>query len=460
MLNKEQLKHLLDLGLETGADFSELYFENTYSNVMEMTLGKVSNVTSNIIHGVAVRLLKGTEEVYAYNNKTSYEEVEKLVKKAASSFNENRVINAKELEEVEYENLTPVEVSPNKVDNDEKKKYLLDATNGAISVGEDIKQVICNFTDVEQKVLIVNSNGVYAEDTRTNCRASVSVVAQNGNKTQTANNNTGRNMGMEFFRTIDFYNFGKDVAEVAKTMLYADECKSGKMTVVVHNKFGGVLLHEACVHSLEATSVAKGLSVFANKIGEKIASDVVTAVDDGTLKNYWGSLNVDDEGQKTQRNVLIENGVLKSYLVDYKNSKIMNHPVTGSGRRQSYKYSPTSRMTNTFFENGKSTFEEIIAATEYGLFAKKMGGGSVNPITGEFNFNVQEGYLIENGKITKPVRGCTLVGSGAEVLMNIDMIGNNLSTGHGMCGSASGSIPTDVGQPTIRVQNMTVGGRG
>ena len=459
-MDKLQLKSLLNLGLETGADFSELYFENTYSNIMEMTLGKVSNISSSNIYGVAVRLLKGNEEVYAYNNKTSYEEVAKLIKQAASSFNESRVCSAKEFQEVKYENLTPVEVSPNSVSNDEKKQYLLQATNGALSIGEDVKQVLCNFTDAEQKVLIVNSNGVYAEDTRTNCRVTVTVVAQNGNKTQTASNNTGRNMGMEFFRNVNFYDFGKDVAEVAKTMLYADECKPGKMTVVVHNKFGGVLLHEACVHSLEATSVAKGLSVFTNKLGQKIASDVVTAVDDGTLKNYWGSLNVDDEGHKTQRNVLIENGVLKSYLVDYKNSKKMNHPVTGSGRRQSYKYSPTSRMTNTFFENGTSTFEEIISATEYGLFAKKMGGGSVNPITGEFNFNVQEGYLIENGKITKPVRGCTLVGSGAEVLMNIDMIGNNLATGHGMCGSASGSIPTDVGQPTIRVQNMTVGGRG
>ena len=459
-MDKLQLQKLLNLGLETGADFSELYFENTYSNIMEMTLGKVSNVSSTNIYGVAVRLLKGNEEVYAYNNKTSYEEVEKLVKKAASSFSDTRVLEAKELVEVEYENLTPVAVSPNNASNEEKKQILLDSTNGALSIGEVVKQVICTFTDVEQNILVVNSNGVYAKDTRTNCRATVTVIAQDGAKTQTASNNTGRNMGMEFFRDINFYDFGKDVAEVAKTMLYADECKPGKMTVVVHNKFGGVLLHEACVHSLEATSVAKGLSVFTNKIGQKIASDIVTAVDDGTLKNYWGSLNVDDEGHKTQRNVLIENGILKSYLVDYKNSRKMNHPTTGSGRRQSYKYSPTSRMTNTFFENGTSTFEEIIAATEYGLFAKKMGGGSVNPITGEFNFNVQEGYLIENGKITKPVRGCTLVGSGAEVLMNIDMIGNNLATGHGMCGSASGSVPTDVGQPTIRVQNMTVGGRG
>ncbi len=459
-MNKKQLQELLNLGLSTGADFSELYFENTTSNLMEMTLGKVSNVSSSNIYGVAIRLLKGTEEVYAYNNDASFEGVEALVKKAASSFNSERTCNANELVDVEYENITPAKISPNSISNDEKKKYLAEATKGALSVSEEIKQVICMFTDVEQKVLIVNSNGIYAQDVRTNCRLSLSAVAQDGSKTQTANNNTGRNMGMEFFREIDFFDFGKNIGEVAITMLHAEECKSGKMTVVVHNGFGGVLLHEACVHSLEATSVAKGLSVFTNKLGQKIASDIVTAVDDGTLVNYWGSLNVDDEGHKTQRNVLIENGILKSYLVDYKNSKIMNHPVTGSGRRQSYKYSPTSRMTNTFFVNGTSTFEEIIAATEYGLFAKKMGGGSVNPITGEFNFNVQEGYLIENGKITRPVRGCTLVGSGSEVLMNIDMIANNLSTGHGMCGSASGSIPTDVGQPTIRVQNMTVGGRG
>ncbi|MFA5765918.1 MAG: TldD/PmbA family protein, partial [Bacilli bacterium] len=213
-------------------------------------------------------------------------------------------------------------------------------------------------------------------------------------------------------------------------------------------------------HALEATTVAKGSSVFCGKLGKKVASDIVTAIDDGTRFNQWGSLNIDDEGHPTQKNILIENGILKSYLVDYRNSRVMNHPVTGSGRRQSYKLSPTSRMTNTFFAPGKDKFENIIAKTEYGLFAKKMGGGSVNPSTGEFNFSVSEGYLIENGKITKPVRGAALVGSGAEVLMNIDMIADNLSFGHGMCGSASGSIPTDVGQPTIRVQNVTVGGRG
>ena len=210
----------------------------------------------------------------------------------------------------------------------------------------------------------------------------------------------------------------------------------------------------------EATSVAKGMSVFCGKLGEKIASDIVNAVDDGTNLNAWGSINVDDEGTPSKCNVLIENGILKSYLVDKRNSKIMNHPITGNSRRESYKFQTTSRMTNTYFLNGKSTFDEIIANTKYGLFAKEMGGGSVNPATGEFNFAVNVGYLIEDGKITKPVKGATLVGSGRDVLLRIDMIGDNLSCGHGMCGSMSGSVPTNVGQPTIRVSSMTVGGSG
>ena len=214
------------------------------------------------------------------------------------------------------------------------------------------------------------------------------------------------------------------------------------------------------VRGLEATSVAPGMSVFCGKLGTKVASDIVNAVDTGIDENAWGSINVDDEGTPAQRNVLIENGILKSYLVDKKNSKKMNHPITGSSRRETYKRVTTSRMTNTYFLPGESTFDEIIKNTKFGLFAKKMGGGSVNPATGEFNFAVNVGYLIEDGKITKPVRGATLVGSGKDVLMRIDMIADNLDVGQGMCGSLSGSVPTNVGQPTIRLSHMTVGGKG
>ena len=232
------------------------------------------------------------------------------------------------------------------------------------------------------------------------------------------------------------------------------------MDVIIENGFGGVIFHEACGHSLEATSVAKNLSVFSNKLGQKIANEAVTAIDDGTLENFWGSGNYDDEGNPTRRNVLIEKGVLKSYLVDDQNGRRMKQKGNGACRRQSYKYAPTSRMSNTFIDNGPYTTQEIIQATKKGLYAKKMGGGSVNPITGEFNFAVQEAYLVEDGQIKERVKGATLIGNGAEVLLNIDMVGNNLLTAQGMCGSLSGSIPADVGQPCVRVRNITVGGRG
>jgi TldD protein len=231
------------------------------------------------------------------------------------------------------------------------------------------------------------------------------------------------------------------------------------MSVIIDNGFGGVIFHEACGHGLEATAVAKNLSVFSGKLGQKIASPLVTAIDDGSIPSEWGSFAIDDEGTPSKRNVLIENGILKGYMIDKLNARRMNMDITGSGRRQSYRFAPTSRMSNTFIDNGSSTPEEIISNTEKGIYAKYMGGGSVNPSTGEFNFAVMEGYIVENGKIKEPVRGATLIGKGTDVLNKIDMVGNNLLHGQGMCGSVSGSIPANVGQPMIRVSEITVGGR-
>lgn len=264
----------------------------------------------------------------------------------------------------------------------------------------------------------------------------------------------------EAYQQIDPETVGKEASRIAITMLHAPECPAGMVPVVIDGGFGGVILHEACVHGLEATSVGRGNSVFCNKLGQKIASDIVTAVDDGTMPGEWGSMCFDDEGHPAQRNVLIENGVLKSYLVDILGSRLMNHPVTGSGRRQDYTYAPTSRMTNTFFAEGNDDEEAMLATMGDGLFAAKMGGGSVNPLTGEFNFAVLEGYWVKNGKILCPVRGATLIGKGADVLMKIDRIGRRMWMGQGMCGSSSGSVPTNVGQPRIRVSEITVGGKG
>lgn len=230
------------------------------------------------------------------------------------------------------------------------------------------------------------------------------------------------------------------------------------MTVVVDNGFGGLMFHEACGHSLEASSVAKGTSEFAGKLGQQVASPLVTLVDDGTIPNAWGSLGVDDEGQPTRRNVLIENGILRSYLVDKLNGRRLSMQPTGSARRQSYRFAPTSRMTNTFIANGPHTREEIIANTEAGRFVKNIRGGSVNPATGDFNFSVSEAYLIENGRITEPVRGATLIGNGAAILKQVDMVGNNLALGQGYCYAGSGALFIGAGQPTVRVADMTVGG--
>ena len=459
-ISKEDAKIILEKALSTGASFAEIFFEHTINNSLEMLITGVSKSVTNVIHGASIRILDGTNEVFGYVNDWNVESLLNLAEKLSAGITNVNKTEVLEFNKQEERNIINPIIKPETISNDKKIEILSKISNGIKKYSEEIVQDIAMISDKEQHILVCNSKGVFVEDLRSNTRAFGIAVASYNGTMQSISDSIGDNCGYEFYENIDLEAFGKGIAESAVTMAHADEMTGGKMTVVVHNAFGGVLLHEACVHSLEATSVAKGASVFCDKLGQKIASDIVTAIDDGSRPNQWGSLNYDDEGHPTQKNVLIENGILKSYLVDYRNSLKMNHPVTGSGRRQSFQYSPTSRMTNTFFAPGKDKFEDIIKDTKYGLFAKRMGGGSVNPSTGEFNFTVSEGYLIEDGKITKPVRGATLVGSGSEVLLNIDRISDNLAFGHGMCGSASGSIPTDVGQPTIRVQNITVGGRG
>ncbi|MDX9691851.1 MAG: TldD/PmbA family protein, partial [Acholeplasmataceae bacterium] len=323
-----------------------------------------------------------------------------------------------------------------------------------------IVQAITQLIETEQKILVANSNGIYQDDLRTYTRVILMAVAQENGQMQQAFEGPGRYMGFEIFDAIDADALALDVAKSAIMLLSAEDMTSQVMPVVLHNAFGGVIFHEACGHPLEATSVAKGLSPFVGKLGEKIGSDIVTAYDDGDIEGAWGRSSFDDEGMPTQKNLLIENGILKGYLIDYRNSRKMKMDPTGSARRQSYKYSPTSRMNSTYIAPGKDKFEDIIKDTKYGLFAKKLGGGTVVPATGEFNFAVQEGYMIEDGKLTRAVRGAMLIGHGKDVLFKIDKVADNLELGQGMCGSLSGSIPVDVGQPTIRVSSMTVGGSG
>lgn len=458
-INETLAKEILEVALSTGGDFAEVYMEKTTNEVLRLHSGKLSTANVSKVKGAAIRIIKGELEVNSSITDCTYENLLKAAKTLAGSFNDKKHVEVQPFVEKKVE----LVVSPKNVrgnDISREVNLLKIASDTIYAYSKEIVQVICNLTKTEKRIFVFASDSTWQTDYRCNTRLSCQAVASDGKEMETGFDSFGRNQGMEMFDDFDVVPFAKQVAHDAVEMLHAEPMQGGEMPVVINNGFGGVILHEACVHGLEATSVAKGMSVFCNKLGQKVASDIVNAVDDGTNLNAWGSINVDDEGTPSKCNVLIENGILKSYLVDKRNSKKMNHPITGSSRRESYKYQTTSRMTNTYFLNGKSTFDEIIKSTEKGLFAEKMGGGSVNPATGEFNFAVQVGYMIENGKITKPVKGATLVGSGKDVLLHIDMIGDNLSCGYGMCGSMSGSVPTIVGQPTIRVSKMTVGGKG
>ncbi|MBC7005976.1 TldD/PmbA family protein, partial [Photobacterium sp. BZF1] len=300
--------------------------------------------------------------------------------------------------------------------------------------------------------------GLHIGDTRHYTRVAATAIAQNGSEQSTGFEAPGALTGWEFNSQLDAKELGHTVAKQAMVKLFAENCPSGEMPVIIGNGFGGVIFHEACGHLLETTSVAKKASVFHDKMGEMIANPVVSAVDDGTMTNEWGSINIDDEGMETQRTQLIKDGKLTSFMVDHMGSLKTGFAPTGSGRRESYKYAPTSRMRNTFIEPGDSSLDEMIASVEKGIYAKKMGGGSVQPGTGEFNFAVQEAYLVENGQITKPLKSATLISTGPKVLKEISMIGRDFALAAGMCGSVSGSVPTTVGQPALKVDNILVGG--
>lgn len=458
MVEKAVLQRLIDEALETGADFAEIFLEDTKQSVIRVVSGEVTNINRSVTYGAGVRLLNGLDEVYGYTNKTDEDTLRTLIHNLRASF-QGDAQKAQPLGAAKpYENT--VKRPMDSVSVQEKTEVLVQLSKRIQQYDTRIVQAITQLLETEQDILVVNSEGVYQDDKRTYTRAVMMAVAKEGELMQEAFEGPGRFMGYEMVEALDLQSMADEVAHSAITLLTAEDMTSQVMPVVLHNGFGGVIFHEACGHPLEATSVAKGLSPFVGKLGEKIASDVVTAYDDGDVEGAWGRLSFDDEGRPTQKNLLIENGVLKNYLIDYRNSRKMNMEPTGSGRRQSYKFSPTSRMNSTYIAPGTDKFEDIIKDTEYGLFAKKMGGGTVQPATGEFNFAVQEGYLIENGKLTKPVRGAMLIGHGKDILFKVDRVADNIEFGQGMCGSLSGSIPVDVGQPTIRVQGMTVGGAG
>lgn len=461
MITKANAKKILDITLSSGADFGELFFEDTIESSLKLENGVVSKVNSGNVYGCGIRILKKDKCVYGYTNDISMKSLAKLATTLKDSFFGSKEYEVKPLKLVKSSNKHLPKIPYEKVSQEELLSLLKKAYTAAKEYDEKISKVDVGFSYDNKKITIFNSDGKIVKDQHTRGRMSIIVIASKDGEMQMMHSGPGAQKGFEYFKDeIDVVAIAKQTAKSAITMLLANECPARVMPVIIDNGFGGVIFHEACGHPLEASAVSKNLSPFANKIGQKVASEVVSAIDDGTIEGGWGSGNFDDEGNKTTRNVLIKDGILQNYLIDNFNGRAMNRDGNGACRRESYKYQPTSRMSNTFIDNGKSTFDEIISSTKYGLYAKSLGGGSVNPTTGDFNFAVNEGYIVENGKIAYPVKGATLIGNGADVLLKIDMVGNNLERAQGICGAASGSIPADVGQPTIRVSSMTVGGRG
>lgn len=459
MIKQELIEKVLDKALSNGADFAEIFVENTYNSLISFNDNKTKQNIVGKDHGAGVRVFYGHTAIYAITNDLSEKSLLKAAEAASKAGKSDHKTKFIDLTKLEFSNNHPLQLAGSEVAKQDKIDFIRKINAASRNYDPVISQVDINMIEKMQNVMIANSEGLLASDKRNYSRILVSSIASNGSEKQTGTKGPGRMAGYEFFESLDPVAIGEETADVAARMLRSEYAPSGKFPVVIDNGFGGVIFHEACGHSLETTSVAKGASIFADKLGKQIANPIVTAVDDGTIPNEWGSENIDDEGLPTKKTILIENGILKSFMVDKLGGLKMGLERTGSGRRQSYKFAPASRMRNTYIAAGKSKLADLISSIDFGIYAKKMGGGSVLPGTGNFNFAVSEGYIIKNGKVQDPVRGATLIGNGADALMKISMVADNLAMAQGMCGSVSGSVPTNVGQPAIKIDEIIVGGR-
>ena len=455
MLSKDLMEKILDYSVSHGADFAEIFCEDVRRSNLVVLGEKILNSSAGREKGIGIRLLKGLESAYIYTSDLSEKAIFHLLEDCCRC--RKGSFDREALEAMRQVSLNPILRYPQTVSLKEK----LALANRIVSAGkaeELVSQVKVSYLDMNQKVWIANSEGCFVEDERVKTRVHMTVFCEDGDDRQSSYAGPGAMKGFEFYDEINVEDYAKKAAANARAMLHAKACPTGRMPVIITNGFGGLFFHEACGHSLEASSTAKGNSEFSGKIGEKVASDKLTLIDDGSIAGQWGSLKVDDEGVPTQKNVLIENGILKSYMVDKLNARRLGCKPTGSSRRQNYRFAPTSRMTNTYIAPGTSTPEEMIASTEKGLFVNSINAGSVNPATGEFNFNTGETFLIENGKITTPVHSATLIGTGGDILQKVDMVGNDWDLGQGYCWAGSGELYIGAGQPTVRVTEMTVGG--
>ncbi len=462
-MNEHSAATVIDAALEAGADFADLYEEETRNASVSLRDRKIENATAGIEYGIGLRLIFGTDVVYGYTGSDTTDALLQLLRALVAARLTSRASQQKPGVRLPALTHAPgmqqVLRSPAATGQAAKLPFLKRAEEAGYSASPSVVQVSASLNDSYRRITIANSEGLFISDERTRVRFFVSVTAEKNGERFASSESPGALRGFEFFDELDIEMLTRSAAERALRMLSAGYIEGGKMPIVLGNGFGGVIFHEACGHPLETEALRKKATPFAGKLGQMVAHPAVTAVDDGTIYQSWGSLAIDDEGMPTEKTMLIENGILRNYIADRVGALECNVRRTGSARRESYKYAPVARMRNTYIAAGMSSLEDMLSGIDEGLDAPKLGGGSVNPATGEFNFAVEEGYRIRKGKIAEPVRGATLIGKGHEILPKISMVGADLQIAAGMCGASSGSVPVTVGQPTIKVDEMLVGGR-
>jgi len=460
LIDRDVLEKVLAAAVRTGAEFAEVYAEDKRTTGVGLDDRRVEQVSSGRDRGAGIRVVKGETTGFAYTADLTEAGLRAAAEAAAAAASRGGggtrtvALNASPAHVV-----SPVERFPDDVRTADKVALLQRMDDAARSSGGAIVQVSAGYGDSRKRILVANTDGVLVHDEQVRTLIRVSTVADGDAGMQTGAQSAGHTMGFELFDRVDVEDLARDAARIALTKLNARPAPSGALPVVIKRGSGGVLFHEACGHGLEADLVAKGGSVYRGKKGELVASPLVTLVDDGTMAGEWGAIGYDDEGHASQYNVLIENGILTDYMWDYLRARKEGRAQSGNGRRQSYQHLPMVRMTNTYVLNGTDEPDDIVRATDYGVYVAKLGGGSVNTASGDFVFGMTEAYLIENGEITTPLREGNLIGNGPQVLRDIDLLGNDFAMGNpGTCGKDGQGVPVGDGQPTLRVKSLTIGG--
>jgi TldD protein len=460
MIDDGALRNVLSAALATGGEFAELYAEKRRSTSVRLEERKVEEVTSGSDRGAGVRVIRGNSTAYAYTNRLDADALIDAARVAAAALTDEPKVTVADLRHEPERVLNPTRIPLEDVETVRKVDVVRAMDEGARAAGGDVRQVIASYSEGTQEVLIANSEGSVIGDQRVRTRLACTVVAARDGNVQTGSWNPGASAGFELIDAHPPMEVGAKAAAQAIVMLDAVGAPAGEMPVVLAPGGGGVLFHEASGHGLEADLISKGASVYRDRTGEKIGSELLSAVDDGSVPGLWGSFAYDDEGTPSQRTLLFERGELTGAMTDLLRARSMGLTRTGNGRRQSYAHLPIPRMSNSNILPGSDDPEAIIRDVKNGLYAKSFAGGQVNTATGDFVFGLSEAYLIENGELTRPVRGANLVGNGPQVLALIDAVGSDYEVWWGVCGKDGQGVPVTCGMPTLRIARITVGGTG